>query len=434
MRYIFIILLVLINGIFSGTEIAIVSMSKSKLKLLIDKGDKRAQLLETTLKDPGILLSVMQVSVTISGFLASAFSATAISSSLVNLLAKINISINEEVAIILITIILSYMTLVFGELVPKRLGLRYSEKIALNMIRVIIFLKVILTPFIFILTKSTNLVLKLLNVDLDDKEQLTKEEIASMLELSSADVINKNEVDILKRVINFNEKSAREIMKPRTSIFAIDVHEDISKMMENEEFVKYSRIPVYEEDLDNIVGILHVKEILMTAYQYGFNNVDITRLLQKAYFVPESIGINELFKNMKALNKHMTILVDEHGGISGMVTLEDLLEELVGNISDEFDIDDHKKIIKLSKDKYLIDCEISLNDLNEALKINLESNYYDSLNGYLIENLGFIPSANQKIKDLEVEECVIKFHKVNKNKIEKVIIELKGTEDERRDN
>lgn len=426
MRYILILFLILVNGIFSCVEIAIVSMNKSKLKLLVDKGDKRAILLSKTLEDPSIILSVIQVSVTVSGFLASAFSAIGISSSLINFLSKFNIYINNEVAIVIITIILSYMTLVFGELVPKRIGLIFSEKIALNAIYFITFLKILLAPFIFILTKSTNLVLKIFRINDNDVEKITKEEISSMLELNTSDIININEIDIMKRVISFDEKSAREIMKPRTSIFAVDINENIVKLLQNEEFVKYSRIPVYEEDLDNILGILHVKEILRTSFKNGFENVDIKSLIQEAYFVPESISINNLFKNMKTNNKHMTILVDEHGGISGMVTLEDLLEELVGNISDEFDIDDDKRIVKLSSNKYLIDCEISLNDLNEVLNINLESNYYDSLNGFLIEHLGFIPHENQQIPDIYFENILFKFHKVTKNKIDKVIIELKG--------
>lgn len=423
-RYVIILVLILLNGIFSGTEMAIVSINKTKLKILVEKEDKRAILLDKILENPSKLLSTIQITVTISGFLASAFSAVGISEILEEYLEILKIPYAKEISIILITIILSYITLVLGELVPKRIGLRYADKIALKMVKIIHTLSIILSPFISILTVSTNLLLKIFRVDVDNnKEDISKEELKLIFD-NTDDIIEENEKHMIKKVIEFDEKSAREIMKPRTSIFAIEQNEDINNLLNDKEFIKYSRIPVYDEELDNIVGILHVKDILSKAYLMGFDKINIKDIIKPAYFVPESVSINSLFKTMKTTNKHFTILVDEYGGVSGIVTLEDLLEEVVGNISDEYDIDDDKRIIKLSDKKYIVNCEISLNDLNEALKINLNSEYYDSLNGLLIEKLGFIPQDNQRIPDLKINNINFKFNKVKNKKIEKVIIEI----------
>lgn len=426
LQYIFILLLIIINGFFSGTEMAIVSVNKNKLKILVDQNDNRAILLQKILEDPSKLLSTIQIAVTISGFLASAFSAVGISEGLKEYFIIYNIPKAKEIAVFIVTIILSYLTLVFGELVPKRIGIRYADSIALNTIKFVYKLYKIFSPFILILSVSTNFVLRLFNFDMDNtKDEITKEEIKTILEADNiTNEIEASEINIIKKVIDFDEKSAREIMKPRTSIFAIDVDEKLINVINEPEFIKYSRIPVYKEDLDNIVGILYVKEVLQIAYKKGFDNINIKDIIKEAYFVPESININNLFKNMKNENKHMTILVDEYGGVSGMVTLEDLLEEIVGNISDEFDIDDDKRIIKLNKNKYLVECEISLNDLNEALSINLQSEYYDSLNGFLIEKLGYIPVDNEKIPNLNFENILFQFYKIQNKKIEKVIMEI----------
>lgn len=426
LQYIFILLLIIINGFFSGTEMAIVSVNKNKLKILVDQNDNRAILLQKILEDPSKLLSTIQIAVTISGFLASAFSAVGISEGLKEYFIIYNIPKSKEIAVFIVTIILSYLTLVFGELVPKRIGIRYADSIALNTIKFVYKLYKIFSPFILILSVSTNFVLRLFNFDMDNtKDEITKEEIKTILEADNiTNEIEASEINIIKKVIDFDEKSAREIMKPRTSIFAIDVDEKLINVINEPEFIKYSRIPVYKEDLDNIVGILYVKEVLQIAYKKGFDNINIKDIIKEAYFVPESININNLFKNMKNENKHMTILVDEYGGVSGMVTLEDLLEEIVGNISDEFDIDDDKRIIKLNKNKYLVECEISLNDLNEALSINLQSEYYDSLNGFLIEKLGYIPVDNEKIPNLNFENILFQFYKIQNKKIEKVIMEI----------
>lgn len=432
LRYIIILLLILVNGFFSGTEMAIVSVNKNKLKILVDQNDNRAILLQKILEDPSKLLSTIQIAVTISGFLASAFSAVGISEGLEVYLLQLGIPYSKKVSVIIVTVILSYLTLVFGELVPKRIGIRYSDSIALNTIKFVNMLCKLLRPFILIVSFSTNFVLKIFNFDMENiKDEITKEEIKTILEGDNiTNEIEASEINIIKKVIDFDEKSAREIMKPRTSIFAIDVDEKLINVINEPEFIKYSRIPVYREDLDNIVGILYVKEVLQIAYKKGFENIDIKDIIKEAYFVPESININNLFKSMKNENKHMTILVDEYGGVSGMVTLEDLLEEIVGNISDEFDSDDDKRIIKLNKNKYLVECEISLNDLNEALSINLKSEYYDSLNGFLIEKLGYIPVDDEKIPNLEIDNILFQFYKIQNKKIEKVILEIKDLSSE----
>lgn len=423
LQIVIIIILTGINAFFSSAEMAIVSLNKNKLKILIEEGNKKAILLDNLLKEPSKFLSTIQVGITLASFFASASAATGLSQYLSNTLKPLNIPYSNQISMILITFILSYITLVFGELIPKRIALRNSENIGLSSVGFIVFISRIFSPFVKFLTFSTNLVLTVLRMKEDNiEEKVSKEELRSLVEVGKEHgVINETEQEMIENIIEFDEKIAREIMIPRTKVFLIDKNISIHELFENKEIGKYSRIPVYENEADNIIGILLTKDLMMEAYKKGFDNIKVSDLVQEAYFVPETKNVNNLFNEMQLEKKHIAILIDEYGGFSGIVTLEDLIEEVMGNIDDEFD-DEDLSIHQISKNKYLVSGEISLNDLNDNFHFELESKYYDTLSGILIENLGYIPEDNENIEPITIEGVVFKPQRVRNKKIEKVVM------------
>lgn len=422
LQFLIIIILTGINAFFSGAEMAIVSINKNRLKVLVEEGNKKAILLENLLKEPSKFLSTIQVGITLAGFFASASAATGLAQYLSLYLKKMNIPYGNQLSMIIITFILSYITLVFGELIPKRVALKSSEKMALSSIGVIVFISRMFSPFVKILTLSTNSVLTLLKMKEDNlEEQVSKEEIRSLVEVGREHgIINETEKEMIDNIIEFDEKIAREIMIPRTKVFLADKDMTINELFEKKELGKYSRIPVYEKEADNIVGILHTKDLMMEAYKKGFDNIKIEDIIQEAYFVPETKNVNELFNELQIEKKHIAILIDEYGGFSGIVTLEDLIEEVMGNISDEFDDEDYS-IKKLSQDKYLISGELSLNDINDYFHIELESKHYDTLSGLLIEHMGYIPEDDEEIEPIIINDISFKPQRVKDKKIERVL-------------
>lgn len=429
LQFIVIVALTGINAFFSSAEMAIVSINKNKLKILVEEGNKKAIMLENLMKEPSKFLSTIQVGITLAGFFASASAATGLSQYLSIYLRKLGIPYSGQISMILITFVLSYITLVFGELIPKRIALKSSEKIALSSVGTIVTVSKIFSPFVKFLTFSTNIILTALKMKEDDiEEKVSKEELRSLVEVGREHgIINEVEKEMIENIIEFDEKVAREIMIPRTKVFLIDKNISVDELFEKKEVEVYSRIPVYEDEADNIVGILFMKDLMIEAYRKGFQNVKLPEIMQEAYFVPETKNVNELFNEMQSEKKHIAILIDEYGGFSGIVTLEDLIEEVMGNISDEFDADD-SSIKKLSANKYLINGELSLNDLNDYFHIELESKHYDTLSGLLIEHMGYIPEDNEDIEPIIIDEISFKPKRVKDKKIEWVLAKFNKEE------
>ena len=429
LQFIVIVALTGINAFFSSAEMAIVSINKNKLKILVEEGNKKAIMLENLMKEPSKFLSTIQVGITLAGFFASASAATGLSQYLSIYLRKLGIPYSGQISMILITFVLSYITLVFGELIPKRIALKSSEKIALSSVGTIVTVSKIFSPFVKFLTFSTNIILTALKMKEDDiEEKVSKEELRSLVEVGREHgIINEVEKEMIENIIEFDEKVARKIMIPRTKVFLIDKNISVDELFEKKEVEVYSRIPVYEDEADNIVGILFMKDLMIEAYRKGFQNVKLPEIMQEAYFVPETKNVNELFNEMQSEKKHIAILIDEYGGFSGIVTLEDLIEEVMGNISDEFDADD-SSIKKLSANKYLINGELSLNDLNDYFHIELESKHYDTLSGLLIEHMGYIPEDNEDIEPIIIDEISFKPKRVKDKKIEWVLAKFNKEE------
>lgn len=415
-QILFILILIAINGFFSCAEIAIVSVNKNKIKVLVENNDIRAIRLQKLIDMPSKMLSTIQVAITLAGFLASASAAVSLSDKLFFLLEKLNIPYTRQLSVFIITIFLSYITLIFGELVPKKIGLQNSFKISLKVATIISFISVIFTPIIFILSISTNFIVYIFGFNkIKDDKDISKEEMIALIDNVS---LEKTEKEMMENIIEFDETLAREIMIPRPSIFAISKDTLIKDLFNIDNITRYSRIPIYENTLDNVVGILHTKDLIKIQRDC---TEKVDTIMKEAYFVPDTKKISSLFIEMKNGNRHLAILIDEYGGVSGIVTLEDLLEEVVGEITDEYDKEIHD-ISEIGKNKYLVNAQLSINDLNDFFKTNFDSEYYDTVGGLLIEKLGYIPTDNQKISDIIIDDTCFKIQKVKNKQIQKVII------------
>ncbi|KOF56009.1 MULTISPECIES: hemolysin family protein [Clostridium] len=421
-QLILIAILTLINAFFSSAEMAIVSLNKTKLKLLVEEGNKKAQLLEKLTEEPTKFLSTVQVGITLAGFFSSASAATGLSNTFGSYLEKVHVPYANQISLIVVTIILSYFTLVFGELFPKRVALQKSEKIAMASARPILFVSKIAVPFVKLLSASTNILIRIVGMNSSDlEEKVSIEEIRSVVEAGQEyGVINETEKEMINSIFEFDDRTAEEVMTPRTEVYLINIDKPLTEYLDELLEEKYSRIPVFQDDSDNIIGILYMKDFMIEARKVGFENVDIKSILHQAYFVPERKNIDELFKELQSSKKHMAILIDEYGGFSGIVTIEDLIEEVMGNINDEYD-EDEPNIRKVDNNTYIVDGILPVRELNEKIHLELDedSEDYDTLGGLLIKLMGHIPEGEEE-NVIEYENIKFKIEEVKEKRIEKV--------------
>ena len=423
-QFVLILVLTLLNAFFASAEMAIVSVNRNRIKMLADDGNKKASLLADLLEEPNKFLSTIQVGITLAGFFSSASAATGISEVIGASLSQLGIPYAQSISLVVITLLLSYVTLVFGELVPKRIALQKSEQMAMLSVRPIVFVSKFAKPFVKLLSLSTNLLLRVIGMsDTDLEEKVSREEIKSLVDAGEEyGVINQIEKEMINSIFDFDDKLAKEVMTPRTEVYMINskLPLSIEELLEE----NYSRIPVYEGDMDNIIGILYLKDFLHEAYQVGFENVGIKKLLHRPYFVPECKNIDQLFKELQKSKRHLAVLIDEYGGFSGIVTIEDLIEEVMGDINDEYD-DDDPVIRKIDNDTYIVNGLISIKELNDKLQLNLdeETEDYDTLGGFLINQIDYIPSETEECM-VEYENLVFKIECVKDKRIEMVKIHI----------
>ncbi len=430
MQLFLILILIIINAFFSSAEMAIISLNKNKLNTIIDDATeensstnkvKKAKILLKLLKEPSKFLATIQVGITLAGFLASASAATSISKYIEIFFKRLNIPKSSSVALFLTTLLLSYLTLVFGELLPKRIALGNSEKIALFSIKpIIIFMKISL-PFVNILTYSTNFLLKILGIDYKNiEEKISEEGNKKMIDLGEeTGVFNSTEKEMINSIFDFDNTLAKEIMTPRTSVFAMDINDSPKRLINNMLEERYSRVPLYEDDIDNIIGILHIKDMFSIINKQNIKKEDLINILRAPYFIPETKAIDSLFKEMQTNKSYISILIDEYGGFSGIVTMEDLIEEVMGNISDEYDEDNTEEIIKINANTFLLDASITIDNLNEKLNLELPSENFDTLGGFILDITGAIPKCNVS-SQIEYNNLIFKIEKVSNNRIEKI--------------
>ncbi len=430
-QIIVLIILILLNAYFAATEIAFISLNDAKIEKNAKEGNKKAKQILKMLKTPSKFLATIQIGITLAGFLSSAFASDAFADELApvlnNLIPSVSIEVWRGISIVIITIILSFFTLVFGELVPKRLAMKYYEKISYATIGVIRAISIITAPFVKLLTFSTNIVSKLFGVGEAEEEVVTEEEIKMMIaEGEEKGTIERGEKQLLNNVFEFNDIIVSEIMTPRTDMYAIDINKNLREMLDEIDEFKYSRIPVYNESIDDIEGVLFVKDILKPLKDN--EEIDIRKIMREPYFIPESKDIDELFKEMQQNKVQMAIVIDEYGGTAGLITMEDIIEELVGNIFDEYD-EEELDIKKIDENTYIVNGMITSYELKKIFYVELPEGDYETLSGYLLDKLGRIPEEDEHpvIEDEnltyrveEIEDRRIKYVKVCRNMEEQV--------------
>lgn len=390
-----IVALTAINAFFASAEMAFVSLNQGKVREKAAQGDKKSINILNLLSDSDNFLATIQVAITLAGFISSASAATSFATRLESYLTSV--PGGKQLAVVVVTIILSYITLVFGELYPKQIALQKAEEVAGFTAGTIRVVQVIATPFVKLLSLSTNLLKKITPIDFSKKEEkMTRDEFRSYLENSQKEgAIDIEQFSMLKGVLSMDTKMAREIMVPRTDTYMIDYEDGNERNIPLLLDCTYSRVPVYKSDKDNIIGIIHVKNLLKASRHTALAEIDLKELLNPPLYVPETIFMDDLLYELKRTRNQMAILNDEYGGVVGVATLEDLLEEIVGDIDDEYD-ETYNMIEQLTEDRYLVDGSTPLSKFNEFFETEIESNDVDSIAGFFIMEYGSIPNVAEK--------------------------------------
>ncbi|HWS42579.1 MAG TPA: hemolysin family protein [Pseudoflavonifractor sp.] len=392
------VVLILINAFFAATELAVISLNDNILRKQAEEGDKKAKKLLKVVESPTRFLSTIQIGITLAGFLGSAFAAGNFATRLSGwaeeqfALGAAAVGVVNTLSVIVITIVLSFFTLVFGELVPKRIAMQKGEKIANLACGVISAIAVVMRPVIWFLTISTNGVLRLLHIDPNaESEEVSEEEIRMMVDIGEEKgTIETGERQMIENIFEFNNMTAEDVMIHRTDVVMLWADDSDEEIVRTIEETGLSRYPVYEEDADDVIGILNSRDYFLNARRE--NPRPVRELLRSAYFVPESVRTDVLFRDMQDKKIHLAIVVDEYGGTNGIITMEDLLEEIVGNIYDEFDPQVEQEITQLEPNLWKISGSADLEDVADALDIHLpEDEEYDTLGGLIFAQFSVIP-------------------------------------------
>ncbi len=420
--------LILVNAFFAMSEIAIISLNDAKMEKMADEGHKKAKLVLKLTSNSTKFLSTIQIGVTLAGFLSSASAATSFAEMLTDAITKvidIPQSVIAPVSVVVITLIISYFSLVFGELAPKRIGMQVPEKVAFTVVKPLLVISKITTPFVKFLSLSTNAVVRILGFDPNaDEEVVTEEEIRMMVDVGGEKgVIEDTQKEMINNIFEFDDLDAGDIMTHRTDVIAADIN-----TVTLDEFmglaIEYgrSRIPLYDEDIDNIVGIVYVKDLLKYVGKEVKAKGTLKNIMREPYFIPETKACGELFKEMSSRRIQMAVVVDEYGGTAGILTLEDIVEAIMGNIQDEYDQED-EEISKIDDNTFTVDGTIDIEEIDELIGKDLPEGDYETLAGFIMDELQCIP------KDGEMNEVVfenVKFTvlKVDDKRIEKIKVEI----------
>jgi putative hemolysin len=416
-----IVILILINGFFAASEMAMVSLNPNKILQLANEGNKKAKILKKISVDSTKYLSAIQVAITLAGFLSSAIAGSNLANNFVDLFLAIGINIPTNLAVVIITVILSFFTLVFGELVPKKIALNNPEKIALLSARTIQFTLYLSKPAVWLLSITTTGIVKILGLDSKKEKETTSEsEIKQLIRSGHIQgLYRKEEKDMLENIFKFDDIEVKDIMTPRTAIYGVDLKESNEDIIQGITKANYSRIPVYEKTIDNLKGIIHVKDVLAQAKNLGFKKIKYGNLIREPFFAPNNMKINILFKKMQRENQQIAFVLDNYGGIDGIVTMEDILEEIVGNIYDEFD-DSDKFVKKINELTYQVQGIMQIQDFNRFFNLDLDTDY-GTLSGFLVNRIGYIPKKNF-IDVITYKNYSFTIENIKKNRINSVTV------------
>ena len=433
LQLLFLGFLILLNAFFASSEVALISLKPATVRRLGTEGGRRGRRLADLVGNSGRFLATVQVGVTFAGFMASAFAADTFSEPVTGWLYGLGFQFLSKkilggVIMVAITILLSYISLVFGELVPKQLGLRYAEAVALNVAGPIDFIARVTAPFVWFLNASVNFVLRLFGVTPGNSQEVTEEEIRMMVDIGEEDgAIESDEKRMIENVFEFNNTTAAEVMTHRTEMVALDIEappEEVEKVLMS---CGFSRVPVYREDIDEIIGFLHFREYLSAKVQ-GNSAPDIRKLLKPVYLAPETMRANILFRNMQSKKFGMAIILDEFGGTSGLVTIEDLLEEIVGSLYDEYDEADIE-IEQLGEGEWRIDGSMRLDEISRRLDLALPEEEYDTIGGLVFGMLNEVPTVGATV-ELPVSGISIRVESGEERRVDKVILQYTPPQEE----
>jgi len=418
LQFVLLVVLTFLNAFFSAAEMAMVSLNRARVEQKAEEGDKRYIRLLKVLENPNHFLSTIQVGITLITILSGAKLADTLGQVIASWMGSGETA--YAIASFLSLAFLTYISIVFGELYPKRIALNLKDALAIRSVPIIIGLGKIVSPFVWLLSASTNLLSRLTPMTFDDAdEKMTRDEIEYML-TKSEETLDADEIEMLQGIFSLDELMAREVMVPRTDAFMVDIQDDSQTIIQS-----------IDGDKDNVIGIIHTKSLLKAAFEDGFDNIVWKRILQDPLFVPETIFVDDLLKELRNTQRQMAILLDEYGGMAGLVTLEDLLEEIVGEIDDETDkaaID----VYQIGEDTYIVQGTMTLNDFNAYFNVELESDDVDTIAGYYLTGVGTIPTTEKISFELISQNKQIKLtnDKVKNGRVTKVKVQITEIENE----
>ena len=428
------IVLILLNAVFASAEIAVISMNETKLKHLTAQGNIRAKKLTYLTKQPARFLATIQVAITLAGLLGSAFAAENFATPITNLLIEAGVSVPEKVLktimLFVITVVLSYFSLVFGELVPKRLAMKKTEAIALGLANLLYAVSKIIGPLVFILTLSTNGMLRLLHINPEeDEEKVTEEEILMLLaEGSEQGTIDAHENEFIQNVFAFDDISAEQICTHRMDVVSLNADESIEEWNDTIIRTRHTHYPVFKGNQENIIGVLDTKDYFRLADKTKENA--LKEALEEAYFIPENMKASTLFQNMRQNRDYFAILIDEYGGFSGIITLHDLMEELVGDLDEPDEVTGPEDIEQISDSEWKIMGNAYLEDVAKELNVKLPTDQYDTFNGFICGVVDRIPNDNESFTcdacGLHIRIHAVKNHRVIWTTVAKTHMEEKA--------
>lgn len=394
--------LILVNAFFAMSEIAIITLNDVKLQKMAEDGNDKARKVLKLTENSSSFLSTIQIGVTLAGFLTSATAAENFSAPFAKWLAKIfsldpSLVWLNTLSLVLVTIIISFFSLVLGELAPKRIAMQRCEKISFTIVNILLFFKGFFKPVVKILSFSTNLVVKILGFDPNaDEEEVTEEEIRMLVDAGEEKgVIEESQKEMINNIFEFDDIVASDVMTHRTDIEAVEITDDFADIIEKTTNAGYSRIPVYEDELDNIKGVIYVKDLLKFVGKAIPKDLKISDIMRDAFFFPDSKRCGDLFNEMTEKHLQLVFICDEYGGIEGIVTMEDLLESIVGNMQDEYD-DEIDDIVEVNETTFSLDGTTNIEEVNEMLGVELPEGEYDTIGGLIMSELGRIPEKNEK--------------------------------------
>ena len=424
------IILIILNAIFASAEIAVLSMNETKLERMAEQGNGRAKRLVRLTQEPARFLATIQVAITLSGFLGSAFAADNFSEPLVDWVVGMGVNIPrstlDTIAVILITLILSYFTLVFGELVPKRIAMKKSEELAMGISGLVTGISILFKPIVSFLSISTNIVLKICGIDPNEAEdQVGEEEIRMLVDAGSEKgTIDHQEKEFIQNVFEFNDIMAGTIATHRTDVTILWMSDDVKEWDETIHNTRYTLYPVCGDSIDHVIGILNAKDYFRLKEKS--KDMVIDSAISEPYFVMETTKADVLFKNMKQSKQSMAIVLDEYGGVVGIVTLFDLLEEIVGDLNDIEPISSEEEtvIIRISDNKWEVKGNIRLSDIEDAIGVTFTAKDCDTFTGFVFRKFGMVPKDGDTKIELEIENMHIIIDKIKEHQVEHAIIEI----------